>query len=160
MRCSSLGSMAAVGFWVYFLTECISGLGVLNFRYPPFFPTCGYFCGGLLPPAVRPGAPIHILQCRCRCRCRCLCRCRCRFRFRCRCYPCGYFRGGRVKESDGECCSQGGVWARPGPGAGPPAQVRPTGSTRPTGAGPAHQARRRRSGPPVLVPLGSRGVEF
>ena len=38
--------MAAVGFWVYFLTECISGLGVLNFRYPPFFPTCGYFCGG------------------------------------------------------------------------------------------------------------------
>ena len=115
------------------------------FSLSSIFPTCGYFCGGLLPPDVRPGAPIHILQCRCRCRCRCLCRCRCRFRFRCRCYPCGYFRGGRVKESDGECCSQGGVWARPGPGAGPPAQVRPAG------AGPAHQARRRRSGPPAQV---------
>ena len=42
--------------------------------------------------------------------------------------------------------------------SGPPAQVRPTRPTRPAGAGPAHQARRRRSGPPVLVPLGSRGV--
>ena len=45
MRCSSLGSMAAVGFWVYFLTECISGLGVLNFRYPPFFPPVGTSAG-------------------------------------------------------------------------------------------------------------------
>ena len=34
---------------------------------------------------------------------------------------------------------KGGVWARPGPGAGPPAQVRPAG---------ACPARRRRSGPP------------
>ena len=81
--------------------------------------------------------PLHCGQCSKPERCRC--RCRCRFRFRCRCYPCGYFRGGRVKESDGECCSQGGVWARPGPGAGPPAQVRPAG---------ACPARRRRSGPP------------
>ena len=72
--------------------------------------------------------------------------------------PCGYFRGGLVEESDGEVAPKGGVWARPGPGAGPPAQVRPAG------AGPAHQAhqalqaRRRRSGPPVLVHLGRRGV--
>ena len=45
MRCSSLGSMAAVGFWVYFLTECISGLGVLYFRCPPFFPPVGTSAG-------------------------------------------------------------------------------------------------------------------
>ena len=51
MRCSSLGSMAAVGFWVYFLTECISGLGVLYFRCPPFFPPVGTSAGvcSLLP---------------------------------------------------------------------------------------------------------------
>ena len=69
---------------------------------------------------------------------------------------CGCCRGGRVGESDGECCSQGGGWSPPGPGAGPPAQVRPAG------AGPARrrrsgppaqvQARRRRSGPPAQVP--------
>ena len=53
--------------------------------------------------------------------------------------PCGYFRGGLVEESDGEVAPKGGVWARPGPGAGPPAQVRPAG---------ACPARRRRSGPP------------
>ena len=115
------------------------------FSCPPFFPpvdTSAGVCTRLPYDQV-----LRYTSCSAgfRCRCRCLCRCMCRFRIRCRCYPCGYFRGGRVEESDGECCSQGGAWARPGPGAGPPAPVRPAG------AGPAHQAhqaRRRRSGPP------------
>ena len=92
------------------------------------FPHLWVLLQGPVPPAARPGAPIHILQCRCRCSCRCMCKCscRCRFMFRCRYYPCGYLHGGRVKVSDGECCSKGGLVVPLRPGAGPPAQVRPT----------------------------------
>ena len=165
MRCSSLCSMAAVGCCFFCFFPVVFYFVDLHFSH------LWVLLQGPVPPAERPGAPNHILQCRCRCRCRCMCKCscRCRFMFRCRYYPCGYLHGGRVKESDGECCSQGGEG-----GAGPPARVRPTSAcpvprrrsspwaqTHRRRAGPpGSQARRRRSGPPVLGLLWGRGVQF
>ena len=135
------------------------------------FPTCGYFCRG---PSRLPKGPVLLIT---------SCSagvgvvagaCASAVAGAGSCsgagiYPCGYLHGGRVKESDGECCSQGGEG-----GAGPPARVRPTSAcpvprrrsspwaqTHRRRAGPpGSQARRRRSGPPVLGLLWGRGVQF